>query len=857
MRFIKYIFILSCLLPAVIFSLDSTDLCPSSFSNHREFVRSFFSDSKNINLYEGQKGYVEFVEEYLNSLHMNTVFKYASSVLSKNDMENLSWQVYFGTTKEFQEERLRILDGKRKVKKEYQSVEGYIRYANEFHRGERKEFGDMYKAYVNVSAVLSKLEKKSLDWRIYQGTTKEFRADRLRILDDNGEVKEEYRNLEGYVRYSNEFYNGVMQQVYVNISAVLSESEKKNLNWKTYKGTTDEFREERVRVLDEKGTVKKEYRGPKGYIRYADEFYNGDMFKTYLNVLTVLNESEKKNLNWQAYQGITKEFREERSRVLDEKGKIKKEYQDPEGHIRYADEFYNGDMFKSYKNVSAVLSELEKKSLNWQAYRGTTKEFRADRSVILDNKGDVKEEYQGPEGHIRYADEFYNGDMFKAYANISAVLSESEKKSLNWQSYKGTTDEFQEERSRILDEKGKIKEEYQGVEGHIRYADEFYNGDMYKAYMNVSAVLSKSEKKNLNWKTYKGTTDEFREDRSRILDEKGKVKKEYRNPEGYIRYADEFYGGERKEFGDMFKSYTNVSAVLSWSEKKGLNWQVYSGTTGEFRADRLRILDEEGNIKEEYQGPEGHIRYADEFYNGDMKKSYQNISAVLSKSEKKNLNWKTYKGTTKEFREERLRVLDEKGNIKEEYQDIEGCAHYADEFYGGERKEFGDMFKAYTNVSAVLSESEKKSLNWQSYQGTTKEFRAERSRVLDDKGNVKKEYKGIKGNIRYADKFYNGDMLKNYINVSAALSKEEMKKVDWKMFFGDTGQIHSLFEFFKNHSFEDYRGGEGQKKIAKMIFKDHLKRTYMNVSTLRNYLFNDGDEFKDLRESGWSLTLSW
>lgn len=84
-----------------------------------------------------------------------------------------------------------------------------------------------------------------------------------------------------------------------------------------------------------------------------------------------------------------------------------------------------------------------------------------------------------------------------------------------------------------------------------------------------------------------------------------------------------------------------------------------------------------------------------------------------------------------------------------------------------------------------------------------------------------------------------------------------MNQLGWKGFKGNTEQFYALIEFFKNHSFEDYQGLKGQKKIAEMIFKKHLTNTYKNVSTLREYLFNNKDEFKDLRESGWSMNLKW
>ena len=546
------------------------------------------------------------------------------------------------------------------------------------------------------------------------------------------------------------------------------------------------------------------------------------------------------------------------------------QYQGQAGYIRFVEEHLSLlHMDTVFIYTSKVLSKEDMSILNWQSYQGNTKEFREERLRVLDEKGNIKKKYQGKEGYVRYSDEFYIGKMQKAYQNISAVLSESEKKSLNWQQYYGSTKEFIGERSRILDETGNVRKNYQGPDGYARYADEFYDGKMQTTYINVSAVLSESEKKSLKWQGYQGSTKEFRQERSNILDEKRNIKKEYQGSKGYVRYADEFYGGERKELGNMKKACENVSAVLSESEKKSLNWQKYQGNTQEFRQERSRVLDEKGSIKKEYQGLAGYVHYADEFYGGERKelgnmhKAYLNVSAVLSESEKKSLNWQQYKGNIKEFREERLRVLDEKGNIKKKYQGKAGYVRYADEFYGGERKELGDMQKAYRSVSAVLSESEKKSLNWQQYHGNTKEFRQERSRVLDEKGSIKKEYQGLAGYVHYADEFYGGErkelgnMHKVYLNVSAVLSKEDMKYLRWKQFKGDTGQFQSLFEFFQNHSFEDYKGPLGQKKIAKMIFKNHLTSTYMNISALRDYLFSHKDEFKDLRASGWSRTLSW
>ena len=213
MRFIKYIFILNLFSPVIGFSAESVDLCQGVFSSQKEFIRSFFSDPKNISQYSGQNGHVRFVEEHLSSLQMNTVFHYTSAVLSESKKKALNWQKYEGNTKEFREERSKILDSKEKVKAEYQGLDGYALYADEFYGGEKQELGDMLRAYKNVSAVLSESEKEGLNWQAYQGTTKEFREERSRILDSKEKVKAEYRGSDGYALYADEFYGGEKQEL--------------------------------------------------------------------------------------------------------------------------------------------------------------------------------------------------------------------------------------------------------------------------------------------------------------------------------------------------------------------------------------------------------------------------------------------------------------------------------------------------------------------------------------------------------------------------------------------------------------------------------------------------------------------
>jgi len=166
------------------------------------------------------------------------------------------------------------------------------------------------------------------------------------------------------------------------------------------------------------------------------------------------------------------------------------------------------------------------------------------------------------------------------------------------------------------------------------------------------------------------------------------------------------------------------------------------------------------------------------------------------------------------------------------------------------------MQKAFQNVSSVLSKDVFQLLGWQNFRGTTKGFKELTSQVLDESGELKKEYIGQeKGYPRFADTFYDGHMQKAFINVSSVLSKDVFQLLGWKSFQGKTDQFHALIAYFRTHKFEEYKGVEGQRQIAELIFEGDLLRTYRNISTLREYLFIHKDVFKDLRKSGWSRTF--
>ncbi len=436
-----------------------------------------------------------------------------------------------------------------------------------------------------------------------------------------------------------------------------------------------------------------------------------------------------------------------KTKLIDTNGELHQKYIGQEGCIQFADTYFGSNMRKVFDTMSSALSKDMFKRLRWQQFKGMTKEFKELKTQILDEHGELRKEYIGQEeGYPRFADTYYggekkeNGDMQKAFLNVSSVLSKDMFKRLRWQAFYGTTKEFKDLKDLILDEIGELKKEYIGQEeeGYPRFANTYYggekkeNGEMQKAFINVSSVLSTDMFKRLGWQQFHGTTKEFKELKTQILDEHGELRKEYiGQEEGYPRFADTYYGGEKKENGDMQKAFQNVSSVLSKDMFKRLGWQQFHGTTKEFKELKTQILDEHGELRKEYIGQEeGYPRFANTYYggekkeNGEMDKAFLNVSSMLSKDMFKRLGWQQFKGTTKEFKELKTQILDEHGELRKEYIGQEkGYPKFTDTYYGGEKKENGEMQKAFINVSSVLSTDMFKRLRWQAFQGTTKEFK--------------------------------------------------------------------------------------------------------------------------------------
>ena len=366
----------------------------------------------------------------------------------------------------------------------YKGQEGYLLFVQKTPNSDSMSY-----IFKMVSKALGE-NFNELGWQEFHGSELEFHELRGKILDESGKLREKYIGQEGYPLFAKDHYDRDMKKAFMNVSSVLSESEFNELGWQGFHGSELEFHESKGKILDESGKLREKYMGQEGYALFAKDHYDRAMQKAFMNVSSVLSESEFKRLGWQEFIGSELEFHESRGKILDESGEPKEKYMGQEGYALFAKDHYDRAMQKAFLNISSVLSESEFKELGWQEFHGSELEFHELRGKILDESGKLREKYIGQEGYALFAKDHYKGAMLKAFKNVSSVLSESEFKELGWQEFIGSVDEFRELRGQILDESGKLREKYIGQEGYALFAKDHYDRAMLKAFKNVSSVLS-------------------------------------------------------------------------------------------------------------------------------------------------------------------------------------------------------------------------------------------------------------------------------------------------------------------------------------------------------------------------------
>ena len=577
---------------------------------------------------------------------------------------------------------------------QYKDQDGYLRLTEEF-----KDTTNMADIFDKVFETLDKKQMRVLRWKKFQGTVSEFYKLMDKILYDDNSIRREHQGLGGFLKLVRQYFSNDFLKAYRNVSAVLDKEQMIELGWQKLKKTILDFNRFAKPLLNKDASIKDGYKGREGYIRFVEDLEGiENMHYVFDEVSKVLGHVKMKELKWQKFRGTSLDFKNLKELLsLD----VIEEYKGSDGYVNFAKKYFEGNMEKAYQNVSVVLGGGSRlmKQLDWQAYLGSVSDFNKLREKVLKEDGSIKEEYKGMLGYVKFAEEYFNGNMQKAYINVSAILGGGSRlmKQLDWQAYQGSVSDFNKLREKILNEDGSIREEYKGMDGYVKFAKEHFESDMQKSYKNVSAVLGGGGSrlmKQLDWQKYQGLVSDFNKIRDKILNKNGSIKKEYKGSDGYAKFSKEHFES------DMQKSYKNVSAVLGGGSRlmKQLDWQKYHGSVSDFNKIRDKILNKDGSIREEYKGMDGYIRFAEEYFNGNMHKAYQNVSVVLGgvlEMRRLNIGWKMFQGIVDQFKD--LKELFENREI-EELKEEKGQSRVAREIFKGNKA------KAYDMVSALRKE---------------------------------------------------------------------------------------------------------------------------------------------------------
>ena len=182
------------------------------------------------------------------------------------------------------------------------------------------------------------------------------------------------------------------------------------------------------KVLNDKPSFMNSYKGQKGYLRFTEELSETlSMNYVFQTVYNLLSKEEKKELGWQQYQGRAPDYKELRSKIVNEEGQVRLEYIGMEGYALFAEREFSGDMKKTYVSVSSVLGGVKKTrelGLGWKIFKGKVEQFYALWEFFNKPRKYGMEKLKGWKGQELVAREIFNGDKLRAYDNVSVLRKE-------------------------------------------------------------------------------------------------------------------------------------------------------------------------------------------------------------------------------------------------------------------------------------------------------------------------------------------------------------------------------------------------------------------------------------------------
>ena len=555
---------------------------------------------------------------------------------------------------------------------------------------------------------------------------------RGRILDSNGLPLDEYVGQEGYLKYVENYYpSGNMGKAFDDVTAAWDNPTFIFPNWQYFPGTLAEFKKTKRILVNESGNIRPEYRGENGYIKFSRVIFTAEgkdpeqtpdsginMERAFSMASAVLDYSTFMSLNWRYFEGTLAEFKKTKRILVNESGNIRPEYRGENGYIKFSRVIFTAEgkdpeqtpdsginMERAFSMASAVLDYSTFMSLNWRYFEGTLAEFKKTKRILVDKNGNIRPEYRGENGYIRFSRVFFTAEgkdpeqtpdweirMEMTYWMASAVLDRHTFKKLRWRPFPGNLALFNRAKGILLDEHGNIRPGYEGQDGYIKFSrvalaaegkDPEQTPDweinMDRAFEMASAVLDNSTFMSLNWQYFLGTPAEFKKTRRILVDESGNILPGYEGRDGYIRFARVFYTAEGQDpeqipasVINMWTAFEMASAVLDRPTFKKLRWRVFPDNLDKFNKVKGILFDEYGNIRSGYKDQDGYIKFARLVFTAEeqdpketpaseinLERAFEMASGVMDRPTFRSLRWQRFPGDLDEFYETKERILKE------------------------------------------------------------------------------------------------------------------------------------------------------------------------------------------------------
>ena len=400
--------------------------------------------------------------------------------------------------------------------------------------------------------------------------------------------------------------------------------------------------------LTKKGQPRPNIATTTGLALVAQKHYGGDIALAYDRgqaILKAYNHLPEK-LFWFRVEMDSKTFFEKQSRLYHEDGTLKEKYRHAKGQALYAKDWHKGDVDSAYaeglallkipkislppvgersladnmlflvpgltvKRLPVVHSFISIKHeqalfehLGWVTFPiiHSAKKWATVRARLIDPNGQIKPEWQGVTGQIRYAKKYTREDSHTAFQVQQQLFGN--RPALKWQAslgvnageakeiinfLKGTT--FENSRSNNIEDLKRNQafiSENKGMSGLLKLARLYYEGSLIRAYRNILSLFEGDHKALYRQTGYlpfynhlktfgvSNTIPFYEEDKKILLLEKGGLNPLNKGMEGYVRFANGYYAG------NMGTAYTNAKAVTE-GQFSELRWVFFPGTTTEFQ----------------------------------------------------------------------------------------------------------------------------------------------------------------------------------------------------------------------------------------------------------------------------------